>query len=80
MCTEAPTSCRDPAIVPRLRARLALIRSLLDELERHVARDARGAIELEWARPVADQLADEAAGLSKLVKGLPESDFPPPAR
>ncbi|HQY62937.1 MAG: hypothetical protein IPF92_23975 [Myxococcales bacterium] len=80
MCTEAPISCRDPAIVLRVRARLALIRSLLDELERHVARDARGGIELEWACPVANQLADEAAGLSKLVMGLPESESPPSLR
>lgn len=79
MCSEASLTL-DPTTVPRLRAQLALIRSLVDELERHVARETRGGIDLDWAQPVADQLADEAVGLSKLVKRLPDSSFPPAAR
>ncbi len=74
----------DAAVLPRLRARLALIRSLLDELERHMARGSQRELDLDWIGPVADQLADETRGLSRLLRHPADSEragpLPDPAQ
>ena len=74
--SQAADSTHASKGVARLRARLALVRSLVDELERHMNPE-RGPLEIEWLCPLAAQLAEEAAGLAHLGHGLPESERDP---
>jgi hypothetical protein len=58
----ADTEIPIPPPPPSARSQLALVRALIDELDRQLAREDR-----RWALPLAHQLSEEAEHLAKLL-------------